>query len=66
MDDVPVGLYKTQEAAEKAARNISIKACENIANRCDLYTTSHVCFFVCGFKAGQMTSAYQVTREDDA
>lgn len=65
MDDVPVGLFKTQEAAEKVATKISIKECKKIAAQNDLYTTSHVCFFVCAFKAGKMVTAYQVTRHDD-
>lgn len=66
MDDIPVGLFKTQAAAEKVAKKISIKECDRIAEQNDLSTTTHVCFFVCEFKAGKMVSARQIDRIDDA
>lgn len=66
MDDLPVGLFKTQEAAEQFARTVSIKYCKNTALRCDISMTEHVCFFVCQFKAGNLLSANQFRRPDDA
>lgn len=65
MDDIPIGLFKTQEAAEKFAKTVSVKTCEKIAKQNDLYTSSHVCVYVCAFKAGKMTNAHQVRRKDD-
>lgn len=66
MDDIPVGLFKTQAAAEKFAKKVSIKACNHIAAVNDLSTTTHVCFFVCEFKFGTLVSARQIDRADDA
>lgn len=66
MDDVPVGLFKTEKAALEAAQNMRFKTGYACAKRVDIHCSTPVCFAVVPFKFGQPGSMRFVTRPDDA
>ncbi len=66
MDDVPVGLFKTEQAALEAARNMRLQTGYACAKRVDIDCRTPVCFAVVPFKSGQPGSMRIVTRPDDA
>lgn len=66
MDDVPVGLFRTKEAAIAAANKTSFRAGYAAAKKLDIDCRTPVCFAVIGFDNGKPTEMFVVDRPDDA
>jgi len=66
MDDVPVGLFRTKEAAMEAANKTSFRAGYAAAKKLDIDCRTPVCFAVIGFDNGKPTEMFVVDRPDDA
>lgn len=66
MDDVPVGLFKTEAAAIAAAKNINFRTGYACAKRLDVDCRTPVCFAVVPFMFGQPGKMIVVDRADDA
>lgn len=66
MDDVPVGLFRTKEAAIAAANKTSFRAGYAAAKKLDIDCRTPVCFAVVAFDNGKPTEMLFVNREDDA
>jgi hypothetical protein len=65
MDDVPVGLFKTKEAAIEAAEKMSFRVANACAKRLDIDCRTPVCFAVVSFAFGQPGQMIIVDRNDD-
>lgn len=66
MDDVPLGLFRTKEAAMEAAKKTSFRAGYAAAKKLDIDCRTPVCFAVIGFDNGKPTEMFIVDRPDDA
>lgn len=66
MDDVPLGLFRTKEAAMEAAKKTSFRAGYAAAKKLDIDCRTPVCFAVIGFDNGKPTEMFVVDRPDDA
>ena len=66
MDDVPLGLFRTKEAAMAAAKKTSFRAGYAAAKKLDIDCRTPVCFAVIGFDNGKPTEMFVVDRPDDA
>jgi len=66
MDDVPLGLFRTKEAAMDAAKKTSFRAGYAAAKKLDIDCRTPVCFAVIGFDNGKPTEMFIVDRPDDA
>lgn len=66
MDDVPVGLFKTEKAALDAAKNMTFKVGYSCAARVDINCGTPVCFAVIQFSKGIPGKMTIVERKDDA
>lgn len=66
MDDVPLGLFRTKDAAMEAAKKTSFRAGYAAAKKLDIDCRTPVCFAVIGFDNGKPTEMFIVDRPDDA
>lgn len=66
MDDVPVGLFKTYDAACHAAKSMSRRAGYAAAKKLDIDCATPVCFAVVEMTNGKPTEIMFVNRPDDA
>lgn len=66
MDDIPVGLYATEQDAIKAATTMTWKQGYAAARRMNINCTTPVCFAYATFESGAATAFTVVDRKDDA
>lgn len=66
MDDVPIGLFKTMQAAIDAAKKTSFRAGYAAAKKLDIDCRTPVCFAVIAFDNGKPTEMVVIDRPDDA
>ena len=66
MDDVPVGLFKTEKEALAAAKKISLRSAYAVAKKLDIDCRTPVCFAVVAFKDGRPAGMTIIDRPDDA
>ena len=66
MDDVPVGLYATEQDAIKAAKTMTWTQGYAAARRMDIDCSTPVCFAYAAFENGVATAFTVVDRKDDA
>lgn len=65
MDDVPIGLFRTKEAAIAAAKKTSFRAGYAVAKKLDIDCRTPVCFNVVEFENGRPKDMLVIDRPDD-
>jgi len=66
LDDVPLGLFSSADAALQFAQTVTLDAAYAIANKLEIDCSTPVCFAVVTFEDGRPTDIGFVNRPDDS